>query len=682
MKKLVSLLLCAVLMLSLIPLGVISASAEVVPVYYHYNYVIPGEPTARVELGRTDANGYVDNKFLDRDDEGMCFIGWYEDEDFYYPFDFTVPVDEETHLYARWWPYADCVSVWIYLRADAQEPTAGVDWPRGASYPEPDEPGQEGYTFFGWYTDRALTQPYDPYEALTEDVCLYPRFVRNEDVCSVHIYLDADDEFPTAGVDLEKGEVYGTPASPGRDNEIFAGWYTDRALTKPYDGTAPITQNTDLFAKWITGDVVYVYVYSDPLDQDPYETLTVAKGNKIASPAAYQFDGQTFRAWYTDRRLTKLFDASKAITANTSLYPLYITAAPKITGFTNGEGGVTIRWNGMHGSYFRVFRKGPKDTSWKKLGDTQDTCYLDNTAESGTTYTYTVRCTNYYGNVYTSSYNTTGWKNTCYKMPEVMKVTSDLRGLKVTCSASPGAAKYRFYRKNGSSWKTVATVASTSFVDTTVVSGDEYTYTVRAMDSSGSLVTDYDRIGVTAAYVAAPKIAKIENTTAGAKLTFTKPAGAAKIRVFMKYKTGWKKLTDTASTTYVHAAAGSGVTYTYTVRALDMSGSYCSAYDTTGVSNKYIETPNIPTLKNSKNGVQITSEMPKGAVKYAVFRKAAGASKWTRVITNIAASTKTVTDKTAKNGTKYAYTIRCLSSDGKSYVSDYDRTGRTITCKR
>lgn len=36
------------------------------------------------------------------------------------------------------------------------------------------------------------------------------------------------------------------------------------------------------------------------------------------------------------------------------------------------------------------------------------------------------------------------------------------------------------------------------------------------------------------------------------------------------------------------------------------------------------------------------------------------------------------TDKTAKSGTTYLYTVRCLSSDGKSLTSYYNTSGKPI----
>lgn len=154
----------------------------------------------------------------------------------------------------------DMCIVWWYLDAAYSEPVAGAEVPRGEAFGAPEAPEREGETFFGWYTDRALTKSYDPTAPITEDTELFPRFVKDEDCCAVWIYLDAAAPEPTAGVDVPRGEVFGAPDAPGREGETFCGWYTDRALTKPYDPTAPILEDTELFPKWeklpaILGDV-------------------------------------------------------------------------------------------------------------------------------------------------------------------------------------------------------------------------------------------------------------------------------------------------------------------------------------------------------------------------------------------------------------------------------------------
>ena len=85
--------------------------------------------------------------------------------------------------------------------------------------------------------------------------------------------------------------------------------------------------------------------------------------------------------------------------------------------------------------------------------------------------------------------------------------------------------------------------------------------------------------------------------------------------------------------------------------------------------------PVLLSATNEVNGVEVKWEKVKGAVLYKVFRKEVGGS-WQ----GLGNTADTVfTDKTAKSGTTYIYTVRCLSLDGKSYASSYDSAGVTTT---
>ena len=616
--------------------------------------------------------------------DGFVFAGNYTDPEFenkYVP----APLTGDVTIYQKYVSEDDCCNVWIYLDPSYEEPTAGVSVPYGEAYGMPAEPGRDGETFIGWYTDRALTRKYDPNKPITEETSLFPRFVRDEDVCNVYIYNSVNDNKYDSVVKVAVNDCFDEPDFIEPDGWNFFGWYTDRALTKPYDPTVPITEDISLFPRLLSdADCRIVWIYLDPSYEEPTAGVSVPYGEAYGMPAEPGREGGEFKGWFTDRALTKPYDPTAPITVDTSLFPKFYYKTPSIASLRNTWVGVEIKIkDDVNASKFRVYRKAEGETSWAVVGDTTSHSLIDGRTVSGKTYTYTVRCVDAAGKAYQSAYNTKGWTITYYDMPFINSITPHIKGLNIKWTGSNGVYGYRVFRKNGKSWKTLTTTTSTSYIDTTVVSGNEYTYTVRGVDKNGNYITDYEKLGDTAAYVAAPKISAVTNTTAGAKLAWSKSNGAAKYRVFVKSGTsGWKKLADTASTSYTHTKAASGTKYTYTVRALDMSGSYASAYDTAGVANVYIATPALPTLKNTKLGVQIISTMPKGAVKYAVFRKEAGATKWTRVITNIAASKKIVVDSTAKNGKKYTYTIRCLSANGKSYVSDYNRTGKTITCKR
>lgn len=49
---------------------------------------------------------------------------------------------------------------------------------------------------------------------------------------------------------IKRGELAELP-TPERDGYIFAGWFTDSALTKPFDASTPIRSNMTLYAKWV-----------------------------------------------------------------------------------------------------------------------------------------------------------------------------------------------------------------------------------------------------------------------------------------------------------------------------------------------------------------------------------------------------------------------------------------------
>ena len=266
--------------------------------------------------------------------------------------------------------------------------------------------------------------------------------------------------------------------------------------------------------------------------------------------------------------------------------------------------------------------------------------------------------------------------------PKVSSISNTATGVQITWGKVTGAAKYRvFYKANGeSSWHKVCDTTSTSYNWTKAVSGTKYTFTVRCISSDGKTYTSaYDTIGKSITYIAAPKISSVSNTTTGVKITWGKVSGAAKYRVFYKAsgESSWHKVTDTTSTSYTWTKATSGTKYTFTVRCISSDGkTYTSAYDTTGKSITYISAPKLSSVTNTASGVQIKWAKSEGAAKYRVFYKASGESSWHKAGDTTSTS---FTWTKAQSGTKYTFTVRCLSSDGSSYTSAYDTTGKSIT---
>ena len=88
-----------------------------------------------------------------------------------------------------------------------------------------------------------------------------------------------------------------------------------------------------------------------------------------------------------------------------------------------------------------------------------------------------------------------------------------------------------------------------------------------------------------------------------------------------------------------------------------------------------LATPELPTVSNGTNGVNISWPAVEGAEKYRVFRKTSSGG-WDAV--GVTADTSIV-DKGAKSGAEYAYVVRCYN-DYNVYTSNYDKNGVKFIC--
>ncbi len=70
------------------------------------------------------------------------------------------------------------------------------------------------------------------------------------DLCLLSLFADATDPAPVSVMKIKKGAKGGEIDALGKEGATFAGWFTNRSLTKPYDPAAPITEDTGLFPKW------------------------------------------------------------------------------------------------------------------------------------------------------------------------------------------------------------------------------------------------------------------------------------------------------------------------------------------------------------------------------------------------------------------------------------------------
>lgn len=179
----------------------------------------------------------------------------------------------------------------------------------------------EGFTFDGWYADKAHETKFDFNTQITSDTKVYAKWTAKDyEVRFVTEHSDAPDS--------QNVPYNGTATDPGKLSEegyTFDGWYTDDNYSKKFDFTKPITSNTTVYAKWTANDyeVSFITEHGDaPASQN-------VKYNGTASdPGKLKEEGYTFIGWYTDHTCTTEFKFSTPITGDTKVYAKWEKNAP------------------------------------------------------------------------------------------------------------------------------------------------------------------------------------------------------------------------------------------------------------------------------------------------------------------------------------------------------------------
>ena len=377
---------------------------------------------------------------------------------------------------------------------------------------------------------------------------------------------------------------------------------------------------------------------------------------------------------------------------------------PEVTAKAEGSK-VSVEWNPIDnaGSY-RIYRK-EAGGSFQGLANVEGdvTSYVDETAEAGKTYYYTVKGfweadaqgvnTQYPTDV--QVYVPMAEADFAKVMPQVSaKAGKD--SVTVSWEEIKEAKSYRIYRKEaGGSFQGLANVEAgeTSYVDETAEMGVTYYYTVKGFweeDAQGTCTqypTDVTaKIAVTSLATPAVKTRSVNYCTV--EVTWNKIAGADKYVIYRKEAkagTAFKSIGTVNGGTlqYRDGNAEMGMNYYYTVKAY--AGSIYSDYQKTVTGMAVPSSPGLSAASSSK-GVTITWTGSKvGADKFAdgyrVFRKTVGGS-W-KTVGTVGANNRSFTDTTGAKGTTYVYTVRAYvkQSNGTNLWGTYNTTGVTGTKK-
>lgn len=106
---------------------------------------------------------------------------------------------------------------------------------------------RSGYLFEGWYLDAEYDEQWDfVSDKLTESITLYAKW----NIDSYNVTFEENSGSPVGDLTIEFGSLVPVPTLE-RYGFTLDGWYSDAALTQPWDfSTNTIQNHTTLYAKW------------------------------------------------------------------------------------------------------------------------------------------------------------------------------------------------------------------------------------------------------------------------------------------------------------------------------------------------------------------------------------------------------------------------------------------------
>lgn len=482
------------------------------------------------------------------------------------------------------------------------------------------------------------------------------------------LYIDSEKigEFNTLYKDLEK-----TGCFYNGINEV------DLTFNSVY--TNITTEYIQIWEDDTFSNHTHTFSYNKTLEatcEEPKTLVSICDCGAINSERIGEPLGHTPGEWITGKpasalengELQKICKVCNKI-AETKIIPQLKCVAPCILSLSNTEDGIKVSWNNVEGAdYYRVYHR-TINGSWVYLGTTTSTYYFDTNVKSGYWYYYTVRAVNEAG---FSDYEKQGKLIQALNTPGFTSITNIHKGINLNWNKVTAAKGYYIYRKAGNeNWQYYTKTTSTTYTDTKVTNGVNYQYRIKAFRNN--TVSGFHYVPVTLKRFASPQIKSLTNVEAGIKVQWNSLSGAKGYYVYRKTGNGsWKYLGHTYSTVFTDTTAKAGYTYNYTVKAYDSNGNN-SSYNPYGLKYKRLTTPNVYDYDVVYNGIKLKWYGVTGANGYYVYRKT-GNGQWEYLGKTTG---KTFTDKTAKKGTTYTYTVKAYSG---SYISGYNTKG--ISAKR
>ena len=151
----------------------------------------------------------------------------------------------------------------------------------------------------------------------------------------------------------------------------------------------------------------------------------------------------------------------------------------------NAINGINVTWGKVAGATkYVVLRRIGTESTWKTLCTTTGTSFLDKNVTPGIYYIYSIRAVN--GTGY-SEYDINKRITIQRILTPKASAVNKSNGIQISWNTVTSATKYNVYRRIGgtSTWIYVGTTTGISLIDTGVVKGKSYAYSIRAINGTG-----------------------------------------------------------------------------------------------------------------------------------------------------------------------------------------------------
>jgi cytochrome b involved in lipid metabolism len=338
-------------------------------------------------------------------------------------------------------------------------------------------------------------------------------------------------------------------------------------------------------------------------------------------------------------------------------------AAPTGLAATAGDTQVVLTWTATAGATsYEVFRGATS------IGTSATTTYTASGLTNAIAYSFTIKAVNSSGvSVASTAASATPVDRTPPAAPTGLVAVAGDTQVSLSWSGPADAATYQVFRG--------ATLVGTQAGTTTVVTGlanlATYSFTVKAVDAAGNISLASTAVSATPVDRTPPAAPTGLVAVAGdaqVSLSWSGPADAATYQVFR----GATLVGTQAGTTKVVTGLPNGISYTFTVKAVDAAGNASLA--STAASATPVDTtpPAAPTgLKAVVTSARadLSWSGPADAATYQIFQDAA-------LIGTQVGTTLTVTSLT--NGATYSFTVKAVDAAANVSIASAAATASPV----